>query len=220
MALKLDPVPLGEARVRDRILQVALPVTAPNEGLTEVPTDLVPMHLAVHAVSATWSHATDVPAMRGQTTSAATGTVGLVQMLAPVVTVNLTVTPARRAPVAMAAPWARVREVKSATQRVTGTVGPVRHVTAPTLVPTPGAPQDLTARSARLDAPVVRVLAVDLPLALTVVIHVMDVKPAPTPTDDPAPRRAGHEADRVTDRAIHRAGEELHGPRANSPQKK
>jgi hypothetical protein len=180
-----------------------------------MPMDLVPMHFAVHAVSVTSSHAMDV-----HTTSAATATDALVPMLAPVVTANLTVTRARRAPVALVVPWAHVEEARSATQVMTGIVGPARLATAPAVLPTPHAPHDLTARSVHLDVPVRRVRAVDLLLALTVVTHVMGVKPVPTPTDGRARSRAGHEADRATDRAIHRAGAEPHGPPANSPPKR
>jgi hypothetical protein len=219
-APKLVPVPHDEARVRDRILLLARPVTARNEGLTEVLTDLVPMHLAVHAVSATSSHATDVPATPDHTTSAATETDDLDPMLAPVVTANPTVTLARRAPVAMVVSRAHVEEVKSATQVTTGIVGPARHATVPTVLRTRDARHDLTARSVRLDVPVRRVRAVDLLLALTVVMHVIDVKRVPTPTDGPARRRAGREADRVTDRAIHRVGAGPHGPLANLPLKR
>ena len=220
MALKRVPVTRGEAQVRDRIPQAARPVTARNDGLTEAATDLVPTHLAVPAVSVTRSHATDVPATPDRTTSAATGTDGPVPMLDPVVTANLTVMPVRRTLAATAVLWALVHEVKSDTLRMTGTVGTVPHVTVPTVLPTPDASRDLKARNVRLDAPVVRVPADDLRLALTVVTRVMGVTRAPTLTDDPALHRAGHEAARATVRAIHRVGAARRGPPASSPRKK
>jgi len=183
-----------------------------------VPPDREVIHLAVLAVNVTTSRATDVRATRGLTTSAATATDGPVPMLAPVVMANRTVTLARRARVAMAVPRARGREVRSATSRMTGNVGPVRHVTVATVLPTPDAPRDLTEKNVRLDHLEVRVLAGDLLLDSPVVTHAMDVKPAPTPTDDPVRRRAGREADRAIGPALRRAGGDLPAPRANSLQ--
>jgi hypothetical protein len=70
-----------------------------------------------------------------------------------------------------------------------------------------------------LDAQPARVRTGDRPVVRTVVTHVMQENPAPTPTDDRAPRRAGREADRVIGRALHRVGAEQHGLRKNSHRK-
>jgi hypothetical protein len=102
---------------------------------------------------------------------------------------------------------------------MTGTVGPVRHVTVGTVLPTPGALRDLTAKNGRLDARLARVRPDDRLRVRTVVTHVTDVKPASIPTDDPVRRRAERGVDRATVRALRQVGGQRHGLRANSPQK-
>jgi hypothetical protein len=205
-------------QVRDRILRVALPVTVRSDGLTAVPAELAPMRLAVHAV-ATGSHETDVPVTPGHSLSEVTETVVPVPMHAPVVTAQRIVDPARRILAATVAYWAPAREVKSATKRTTGTVVPVRHVTVPIVPRMPDVLRDMRAMNVHLDAQPARVRAGDRPVVRTVVTHVMQENPAPTPTDDRAPRRAGREADRVIGRALHRVGAEQHGLRENSHRK-
>jgi hypothetical protein len=218
MARRLAPVLRGEVQVRDRILRVARPVTVRSGGLIAVPADRAPMHLAVHAV-ATGSHETDVPVTPGHSLSEVTETVDPVPMHAPVVTAQRIADPARRTLAATVAYWAPAREVKSATKWTTGTVVPVRHVTVPLALLTPDVLRDMRARNVHLDAQPARVRTVDRPVVRTVVTHVMQENPAPTPTDDRAPRRAGREAGRVIGHALHRDGAEQHGLRENSHRK-
>jgi hypothetical protein len=182
--------------------------------------DLAPTHLAAHAVGVTRSHATGVPVTPGQAMNAATETDGPVLMLAPLVTAQPSVMPARRAPAATVVFPVHVDEVRSDTHRMTVTVGPVLHVTVPAVLRTPGEPRDLKVGNVRPDAPLARVLPDGRRLDPTVVTHEILVKLARTPTGAPAPRHVGHEVDPVTGRALHRVGEEHHGPRANSLPKR